>query len=70
MVEALAEVARYAAAGDKPAGMHVVHSDPERLQGCIEAGYRFIAYGTEMIFLSEKLKETSATLEGIHRGIR
>jgi len=70
VVEALAEVARYAAARDKPAGMHVVHSDPERLQGCIEAGYRFIAYGTEMIFLSEKLAETRATLDGIDGGAR
>ena len=68
--EALAEVARYAAAGAKPAGMHVVHSDPERLRGCIESGYRFIAYGTEMIFLSEKLKETGATLDAINRGAR
>ncbi len=67
VVEALAEVERYAAAGGKPAGMHVVHSDPERLNGCIEAGYRFIAYGTEMIFLSEKLRETRATLDAIDR---
>ena len=60
---------RYAAAGDKTAGMHVVHSDPERLRGCVDAGYRFIAYGTEMIFLSGKLRETRATLDGLGRNV-
>jgi 2-dehydro-3-deoxyglucarate aldolase len=65
VVEALAEVERYAATGAKPAGMHVVHSDPERLRGCVKSGYRFIAYGTEMIFLMEKLRDVRATLDGL-----
>jgi len=39
----------------KPGGYHVVHSDHELMHRRIREGCRFMAYGTEMVFLAEKL---------------
>lgn len=41
-----------------PCGDHVVHPDPELVEKRIQDGYRFIAYGTDGVFLvnSAKLK--------------
>jgi 2-keto-3-deoxy-L-rhamnonate aldolase RhmA len=48
----------------RPAGgFHVVHSDESRLRRVLAAGYRFIAYGDDMIFLAEKLKDVRSTLD-------
>lgn len=41
----------------KPGGIHIVHSDRQALKMRLEQGYRFIAYGTEMVFLAEKLQD-------------
>lgn len=43
-------------------GVHVVHSDIETLQSKIESGYKFIAYGDDMLFLSEMLSQTDEQL--------
>ncbi len=41
----------------KPGGYHVVHSDHAAMRRRIAAGCRLMAYGTEMVFLGEKLRE-------------
>ncbi len=46
----------------KPGGYHVVHSDREALMRRVEMGARFVAYGTEMVFLAEKLREAGETI--------
>jgi len=43
-------------------GEHVVHSDIEKLQSKIDKGYKFIAYGDDMLFLAEKLNVTTEQL--------
>ena len=49
----------------KPGGYHVVHSDREALMRRIEMGARFVAYGTEMVFLAEKLREAGETIAAV-----
>jgi len=51
----------------KPGGFHIVHSDQEDLKRRVEGGCRFIAYGTEMIFLAEKLRDEGAFLKGLRK---
>lgn len=57
---ALEEVARVVRANRKPGGFHVVHSDRRELEERIAAGYRFIAYGDDMVFLAEKARDEMA----------
>ena len=47
---------------NKPFGFHVVHSDHKELKKRIDQGYRFIAYGDDMVFLAEKLSIESKFL--------
>ena len=49
----------------KPGGFHVVQSDAQQLRRRIDQGARFMAYGTEMVFLAEKLAQEAETLHGI-----
>jgi len=44
----------------KAPGFHVVLSDHAGLKSRIEAGYRFIAYGDDMVFLAEKTRDEIA----------
>ena len=53
---ALDEVARIVRSGPKPGGYHVVHSDHAELEARLAAGYRFIAYGDDMVFFAEKVR--------------
>jgi 2-keto-3-deoxy-L-rhamnonate aldolase RhmA len=48
--------------GGVTGGVHVVHSDIDKLQSKIKDGYKFIAYGDDMLFLSEKLSLISEQL--------
>lgn len=59
---------RTLSAHPKPGGFHVVHSDRSVLQRRIDQGARFMAYGTEMVFLAEKLQAEAATLEVVRKG--
>jgi 2-keto-3-deoxy-L-rhamnonate aldolase RhmA len=43
-------------------GVHIVNSDIDILQSKIENGYKFIAYGDDMLFLVEKLNVTKEQL--------
>ncbi len=54
---ALREVEHVGRTADRAAGFHVVHSDREELAARIAAGYRFIAYGDDMVFLAEKVRD-------------
>lgn len=36
-----------------PMGFHVVNADPAKIQEKIEEGYRFIAYGTDFLFMGD-----------------
>ncbi|MCB0931461.1 MAG: 2-dehydro-3-deoxyglucarate aldolase [Mycobacterium sp.] len=44
---------------DKVGGYHIVHSNQAELPRKIDQGYRFIAYGDDMVFLSEKISAES-----------
>lgn len=54
--DALKEVVLFINNSSKPGGFHVVHSNEELLKQKIAEGYRFIAYGDDMVFFSEKIK--------------
>jgi 2-dehydro-3-deoxyglucarate aldolase len=41
----------------KPGGYHIVQSDHDAMRRRIAAGCRLMAYGTEMVFLGEKLRD-------------
>jgi 2-dehydro-3-deoxyglucarate aldolase len=49
----------------KPGGFHVVHSDREALKRRIDAGYRFISWGDDMVFLAEKLRDEVAAARAL-----
>lgn len=46
----------------KPGGFHVVQCDPEALKQRVSQGCRFLAYGTEMVMLGEKLNAEARTV--------
>jgi 2-keto-3-deoxy-L-rhamnonate aldolase RhmA len=63
MVEALAEIRRVAAKHPKiAAGYHVVLPQPQLVADKVAEGYRFIAYSTDMIFLSETCRGGAAAI--------
>ncbi len=51
------------AKADKPGGYHIVHSDHRLMKQRLAEGCRFIAYGTEMVFLAEKLRDELDVLQ-------
>lgn len=63
--QALDRVAQVVLGTRKIAGFHVVHSDREELADRIDAGYRFIAYGDDMVFLAEKVRDEVAVARGL-----
>jgi 2-keto-3-deoxy-L-rhamnonate aldolase RhmA len=67
VADALAEVARVAASGIRCPGFHVVHSDPALLARRIDEGYRFLAYGDDMVFLAEKLRDETDRIAVLRR---
>lgn len=52
----------------KPGGFHIVQSDHSLLNQRIAEGYRFMAYGTEMIMLGEKLAAEQKNIDAARRG--
>jgi 2-dehydro-3-deoxyglucarate aldolase len=65
VARALDEVRRVAVDGPKCGGFHVVHSDAALLERRIGEGYRFIAYGDDMVFLAEKLRDEAEQVAGV-----
>lgn len=47
----------------KPAGIHVVDPDPDQLAGAVADGYRFIAYASDMLFMSHRLAAVTAEVD-------
>lgn len=63
--KALEEVQKVAESSHKVGGYHVVHSNQAELQERIAQGYTFLAYGDDMVFMSEKLAAESAFIKGL-----
>jgi len=63
--EALEKVEGIATHNKKPAGFHVVHSDHEELKQRIEQGFKFIAYGDDMVFFAETIAKEADYLLSI-----
>lgn len=55
VVTGLQAIAKVMARSSKAAGIHVVHPDRQALQARLGEGYRFIAYGGDMLFFSHAL---------------
>jgi len=53
---------------DKPGGFHIVHSDHSELMKRINEGYKFIAYGDDMVFFAEKVKDELRFVKGKYDG--
>ena len=55
VLEALDKVNKVLSDNDnhKPGGYHIVHSNQDELEQRIKQGYRFIAYGDDMVFFTE-----------------
>lgn len=68
VARAMARVLEVVATHPKPGGFHIVHSKGRELTARLEQGCRFMAYGTEMIFLAEKLAAEGALIAGLKRG--
>ncbi|MCK4359522.1 MAG: 2,4-dihydroxyhept-2-ene-1,7-dioic acid aldolase, partial [Candidatus Cloacimonetes bacterium] len=64
-INTLHSVEKFINKSNKPGGFHVVHSDVKLLQEKIDKGYRFIAYGDDMVFFAEKMKEEANNLKEV-----
>jgi 2-keto-3-deoxy-L-rhamnonate aldolase RhmA len=62
---ALSRVADIVKSHPKPSGMHVVMPDPALLKQRIAEGYRFIAYGTDMVFFADAVRRAVANAPGL-----
>lgn len=67
VVEAMRHVVAAARAHGKAAGIHVVHAPVTQLGTRLEEGFRFIAYGGDMLFLTPTANEAGAGV-GRYRG--
>ena len=55
VMEALDKVNNVLSDNEKPGGYHVVHPNHKELKQRIAQGYRFIAYGDDMVFFAETI---------------
>jgi 2-keto-3-deoxy-L-rhamnonate aldolase RhmA len=53
------------ASSSKPGGFHVVKPDPEQVRLRIAEGFRFLAYGGDMLFLAETLRGERSFLDAL-----
>ena len=51
----------------KPGGYHVVQTSRSELQARIDQGYRFLAYGDDMIIFAEQLQKEGQFLQSLER---
>jgi len=56
MIQVIEDVSKFVKQSVKPGGYHVVHSNSQLLEQKINDGYRFIAYGDDMVFFAEKIR--------------
>jgi 2-keto-3-deoxy-L-rhamnonate aldolase RhmA len=62
---ALSRVAELVKRHRKPSGFHVVQPDPALLAQRIEEGYRFIAYGTDLVFVADAVQRSVSQAPGL-----
>jgi len=55
--DAMKEIENFLFDSNKPGGIHVVHSNHTLLEETLSKGYKFIAYGDDMVFFAEKLNK-------------
>jgi 2-dehydro-3-deoxyglucarate aldolase len=70
VVAALSRVQQTMRERNAVGGYHVVHSNQQELQRRIAQGYKFVAYGDDMVFLAEKIQVESDLVRGIVRAKR
>ncbi len=63
--EALTRIEAFIPESPIPAGFHVVHPDIEALRKKVSSGYRFLAYGVDMVFLAGKVNEEAEAVRSI-----
>ena len=54
------EVTEALHSAQKPAGIHIVHADPDALRARIAEGYQIIAYGDDMVFYSDAVDRVAS----------
>jgi 2-keto-3-deoxy-L-rhamnonate aldolase RhmA len=62
VVAAMNRVGDIVKRSDRMAGVHVVEPNPERLAEMIDAGYRFLAYASDMLLFAHYLKQVEADI--------
>ena len=62
---ALNKLQKFMNQSNKPGGFHVVHSNIKDLESKINQGFNFIAYGDDMVFISEKFHSESNKLKNL-----
>lgn len=68
VLSALQRVEQVMNASPKPGGYHVVQTNREELQTRIQQGYRFLAYGDDMVIFAQQLKDEGQFLQSLNRG--
>lgn len=67
VIEALDKVNKVLSDNEKPGGFHVVHSNHDELEQRIAQGYRFIAYGDDMVFFAETIAAELDFITGLKK---
>ena len=67
VIEALNKVNVIMRKSEKPSGYHVVHSNHDELSLRIEEGYKFIAYGDDMVFFAETILSESTYISTLNK---
>lgn len=65
VVAAMERVAEVVERPEVLAGVHVVEPEPERLERMITAGYRFVAYASDMLFFSHHMKAVGSDINRV-----
>lgn len=58
-INALDRIKKVLMNSNKPGGYHVVHSNQLDFKHRVQEGYKFIAYGDDMVFFAEKIRAES-----------
>ncbi|MEM6846863.1 MAG: aldolase/citrate lyase family protein [Pseudomonadota bacterium] len=68
VASALSRIAGIVKDHDKPSGLHVVHPGAEGLAARVAEGYRFIAYGTDMLIFARAVAEMTGHFDELRKG--
>lgn len=69
VAEALRVVSQAMSGSEKVGGYHIVHSDHNELLARISQGYKFLAYGNDMVFLAEKIDAEASFMKKHRDGV-